>query len=283
MRNKTLRRLLRNKFFVIGFTLSMIIIVVSLIAPYIVVYDPELPELANRLAKPDWFSKGWSGHILGCDAMGQDIFTRLLIGSRYSLVIAFASVFLACIIGIVIGMLAGYYGGWLDELLMRFGDIQLSIPVMILAICIVAILGSDVKNLIIVMVFCNWVQYARVIRSNVMIAKGQEYISASRVLGASDFWIMTRQIFPNVLNSVIILCSQQIGYTILLESSMSFLGLGVQPPTPSWGMMIAESRSYMQLAPWTVLAPGFALMATAIAFNFMGDGLRDALDPKMKA
>jgi len=152
-----------------------------------------------------------------------------------------------------------------------------------MAICIVAILGADVKNLIIVMVFTNWVQYARVIRSNVLIIKGQEFISASRVLGASDMWIMVRQIFPNVLNSVIILCSQQVGYTILLESSMSFLGLGVQPPTPSWGMMIADSRSYMQIAPWTVLAPGFALMVTALSFNFMGDGLRDALDPKMKA
>lgn len=283
MKNKTLRRLLRNKFFVIGFTVSVIVVVLSAVSPYIVVYDPELPDLANRLLKPDWFSKGWSGHILGCDAMGQDILTRLLIGSRYSLIIAFTSVFLACVIGIVIGMLAGYYGGWLDELLMRFGDVQLSIPTMILAICIVAILGSNVRNLIIVMVFTNWVQYARVIRSNVLITKGQEFISASRVLGASDYWIMTRQIFPNVLNSVIILCSQQVGFTILLESSMSFLSLGVQPPTPSWGMMIAESRSYMQIAPWTVLAPGFALMVTALSFNFMGDGLRDALDPKMKA
>ena len=283
MKSKTVRRLLKSKFFVIGAAVSAVIVILALVSPVIIIHDPEIPNLANRLQSPDWFKKGWLGHILGTDAMGQDILTRLLIGSRYSLMISTISVAVAASIGIVTGMLSGYYGGWVDNLIMRFGDIQLSIPVMILAITIVAILGPDVKNLIIVLIFTNWVQYARVIRGNVFVVKNMEFVSASKVLGASDLWIMLHQIFPNVLTQCIILCSQQIGYTILLESSMSFLGLGVQPPTPSWGVMIADSRSYMQIAPWTVLVPGAALMITVLAFNFMGDGLRDALDPKMKS
>jgi ABC-type dipeptide/oligopeptide/nickel transport system permease subunit len=282
MRNQLFFKLMRSKFFIIGSIISLAIIILALIAPLIVAYSPRIPNLPMRLKAPEFLSHGWKGHILGTDAMGQDIFTRILMGSRYSLAIAIVSVAVSAFFGTIAGLIAGYYGRWVDNIIMRFGDIQLSIPVMLLAISIVAILGPNLINLTIVMIITSWVQYARVIRGNTLVIRQSEFISASRVLGATDGWIMLRQILPNVLTPIVIICSQQVGYMILLEAGLSFLGLGVQPPAPSWGVMIADGRNYIQSAPWTVLAPGIVLMITVLGFNFLGDGLRDALDPKMK-
>jgi peptide/nickel transport system permease protein len=265
-----------------GFIVSIIIIVLSIIAPFIIFYDPEIPNLPNSLKSPQYFSKGWSGHIFGTDGIGRDIYSRLLIGSRYSLIIAFSAVIITFILGIIGGLFSGYYGGWIDNFIMRFADIQLSIPSLILAIAIVAVLGTNIANLIIVLAITSWPQIARLIRGNVLAAREIEFVKASKVLGASDRWIIFTQILPNVITPLLILASQQIGFMILVESSLSFLGLGVQPPTPSWGGMIADGRDYLMTAPWIVMVPGIALMLTVLAFNFIGDGLRDALDPKMK-
>ena len=281
-RSQFVTRSLQSKFFVIGFIVCISIIILSVIAPFITVHDSELPILPNSLAPPQYFSKGWSGNILGTDNLGRDILTRLLIGSRYSFIISVSTVFCTTTLGVLLGLVSGYYGGWIDNLIMRFADTQLSIPPLLLAIAVVAVLGTSIPNLIIVLVITTWPQIARLIRSSVLVVREMEFISASKVLGGKDLWIMFSQILPNVMTPLLILGSQQIGYIILVESSLSFLGLGVQPPTPSWGGMIADGREYISAAPWIILAPGVALMITVLAFNFLGDGLRDVLDPKMK-
>ena len=178
--------------------------------------------------------------------------------------------------------MAGFFGGVVDTVIMRLSDIQVSIPPMILAVAVMAVLGNSTFNLIAVLVFTRWVQYARVVRGNVMMLRNKEFISASKVLGSSKVRIMFTQILPNVLTSLIIVASQEFGRTILTESSLSFLGLGVPPPAPSWGVMIADGREYLSTAPWVVIAPGIALMIAVLAFNFLGDGVRDVLDPKNK-
>ena len=281
-RSITIKRFLRSKFFIIGGALVLIICFLSVFSNFIVRYDPTIPDFSSRFVPPEWFSQGLSGHILGTDSMGRDMLARLLVGSQYSLIVAFVAVSSAALIGVILGMIAGFYGGWLDTLIMRFGDIQLSIPSLMLAITIVAIAGPNLVNLVIVLIFTSWVGYARLIRSVVQVVRKQEFVSASKVLGASNRWIMFRQVFPNVLTPLIVQTSQSFGTMILVEAALSFLGLGVQPPTPSWGVMISNGRESLQAAPWTVLVPGIMLMITVLAFNFMGDGIRDALDPKMK-
>ncbi len=284
-RNKikeTFTRLLHSKFFVIGGIIVLTMILLAFLAPIIVVHDAEKSNLILRLRKPEWFSNGWSGHILGTDPLGRDILSRLLMGSRISFKVAFISVGVSSIIGVILGIVAGYYGGFLDTFIMRFGDIQLSIPSMMLAVAVVAVLGTNINNLILVLIITSWVQYARVVRSNVLVTRNMEFVMASRALGASDVWIMFTQIFPNILTPLLILVTQQLGFMILMEAGLSFLGLGVAPPTPSWGSMISDGRTYITTAPWVCVIPGVALMLAVLGFNFLGDGLRDALDPKMR-
>lgn len=275
-------RLRKSKFFVFGFTLSLVIIILSIIAPFIVVFDAEKNNLSESLTPPQYLSKGWSGHILGTDNLGRDILTRILIGSRYSLYIASGAVLLALIIGLIGGVYAGYYGGWIGNAIMRIADVQLSIPYLLLAIAIVAVLGPTINNLIIVLGVTLWPQIARLVRAEVLKVKGNEFISASKVLGASDTWIIFSQILPNITTVLFVVVSQKMGGMILSEAALSFLGLGVQPPTPSVGIMMADGRQFLMVAPWIIITPGIFLMLAVLGFNFIGDGLRDALDPKMK-
>ena len=187
---------------------------------------------------------------------------------------------LQVVVGTILGILAGYFGGIVDAIIMRACEVFLAIPNLILAIAIMAILGPSLVNLIAVLTFSGWVNCCKVTRNNVRVIKNQEFVKASRALGAGGFHIMFRQIFPNVTTHIIILASQRIGMTIIIEAALSFLQLGIQPPTPSWGNMIAAGRMYMTTQPWLVFAPGIALMIAALAFNFLGDGIRDVLDPK---
>lgn len=281
-RHELIRRMLRSKFFMIGFSVVLLIILISVFGPMFTVHNPTKAVLTKRLTEPQWFANGWSGNILGTDQLGQDVLTRLIVGSRSSLFIALSTVIICTIVGTILGVVSGYFGKGVDTIIMRIGDVQLSIPSTILAIAISAVLGPSVRNLILVLVITGWVKFARVVRSNVLVIRNMEFIQASRVLGSSDFRIMFTQILPNVLTPLIILVSQQFGFVILLEASLSFLGLGVPPPAPSWGVMIADGREYIATAPWVVLVPGIALMITVLAFNFLGDGIRDVLDPKMK-
>lgn len=279
-RHELWRRMKRSKFFVIGAILVILIILLSVFAQAIIPIDPLKQNLRSRLKAP---TGEFSNYLFGGDAMGRDIFSRLLIGSQVSLQISFTVVILTAAIGTVLGIVAGYFGGWVDTVIMRFSDIQVSIPPMVLAIAVMAVLGNSIINLVAVLVFTRWVQYARVVRGNVMMIRNTDFIRASTVLGSSKIRIMFSQILPNVLTSLIIVMSQEFGRTIMTESALSFLGLGVPPPAPSWGVMIAEGREYLSTAPWVVMVPAAALMVAVLAFNFMGDGIRDVLDPKNKS
>lgn len=273
-------RMLHSKFFMVGAVTAIVIILLSVFSPVIVQYDPLTNNLAERLMAPENFARGLQGHVFGTDEAGRDIFSRLLLGSRYSLTIAAVVVFVAAFIGTVLGAVSGYFGGAVDAVIMRLCDIMMAIPNLVLAIAVMAVLGPNIFNLVIVLIITTWVQYCKVTRNNVMVVKNTEFVKASQVLGASRMHIMFSQIFPNVTTQLIILISQQLGWTILTEASLSFLSLGVQPPTPSWGNMIADGRNFLITNPWLVMVPGVALMVTVLAFNFLGDGLRDVLDPK---
>lgn len=276
------RRMRKSNFFIAGVAIVAVIIILALIAPYIIVFDPIKADLTKRLVAPQYFAKGWLGHIFGTDPLGQDVLTRLLVGSRMSLFISVTVVVSTAVIGTILGVISGYYGKTIDNVIMRIADIQLSIPPIILAIAVIAVLGGSITNLIIVLVITRWTQYTRVVRGSVLVMRNAEFIQASRALGSSNLRIMFTQVLPNVVTSLIILMSQGFGQIILTEASMSFLGLGVPPPTPSWGAMIAEGREYLVTAPWVVVAPGCALMIAILGFNFLGDGVRDVLDPKNK-
>ena len=273
-RNILLKRMRKSPFFVVGLILMVIVVLVVLIGPYLCKYDPIVMDLISRLQAPS------SIHILGTDQMGRDVLTRMIFGGRSSLLIALSAVFLQLIIGTVLGLFAGFYGGTFDTIVMRACDIVLSIPNIVLGLAIMSVLGPSIPNLVGVLVFSGWVRYARVTRNNVMVVKKQEFVSASKVMGASSPHIIFKQILPNVTTSLIILASSRIGNAIILEAALSFLNLGIPAPQPSWGNMITDGRQYLATCPWLVVAPGMALMITVLAFNFMGDGLRDVLDPK---
>lgn len=281
-KSELFRRMRKSKFFVIGTVLAIIIIIVAFTSPLFVVHNPIQSNLKQRLLRPEFFSNGFVGYILGTDALGQDIFTRLVMGCRISLLIAAAGVIIPAIIGTALGAIAGYFGGVVDNIIMRICDIQLSIPTMVLAITVMAIFGNSVPNLLVVLAIVGWTSYTRVVRGSVMGIRNSEFIQASRVLGASNVRILITQILPCVLTPLIILMSQQIGFVILTEANLSFLGMGVPLPNPSLGSMIADGREYIATAPWTVIVPGVTLMIIVLAFNFLGDGVRDILDPKNK-
>ena len=279
-RNIILHRMGRSKLFMTGFFGVMVVIILTLIAPLIIVHDPYTSSLTMRLSPPEWFSNGWSGYVLGTDAVGRDILTRLLIGARYSLFVALVVSCSACLIGVTVGMISGYCGGIVDMVLMRVCDIVNSIPDLLLAIVVVTIFGTGLKNLVIILICTSWVSFARLTRNNVMVIRNKVFVLAARSLGAKNMFIMFKEILANVTTPLLIQFSQMIGKVIRLEASLSFLDLGVPPPAPSWGGMISTGRSHIQVAPWTVVFPGICLMWTLMSFNFLGDGLRDVLDPK---
>ena len=275
-----LRRMGRSPFFVVGLSLALGVLLICFVSPAFVVYDAEASSISERLLPPAGFAQGWQGHILGTDQLGRDVLPRLLIGGTASLLIAAAAVSLQVLAGSVLGIIAGYAGGVADKIIMRACDVFLAFPNIILAIAVMAVMGTSVFNLIAVLTISGWVRYCKVVRNNVVVVKKQEFVSASKVLGASNFHIMFQQILPNVTTPIIILASSRFGNAILVEATLSFLNLGIPAPTPSWGNMIADGRSYLATCPWLVLAPGIALMITVLAFNFLGDGMRDVLDPK---
>lgn len=275
-----LRRMKRSPFFVTGLILALGVLLITFVSPLFVTYNATATSLSERFLAPQGFVNGLSGHVLGTDQLGRDVLTRLLTGGTASLLIAAAAVTLQVLFGTIFGIIAGFVGGIADKIIMRACDVFLAIPNIILAIAVMSVMGASVFNLIAVLTISGWVRYCKVTRNNVMVVKKQEFVSASKVLGASSFHIMFKQIFPNVTTSIIILASSRFGNAILVEATLSFLNLGIPAPTPSWGNMIADGRSYLATSPWLVLAPGIALMITVLAFNFLGDGLRDVLDPK---
>lgn len=277
-----LRKMRKSKFFVVGVVMSILLLLAVVVVPMLIEMDPIKTDLRNVLKKPEWFANGLDGHILGTDGVGRDILARLLYGGRTSLFIVFLGMALPSVVGIVLGVAAGYYGGLFDTIVMRIVEIVLSLPQTILAIAIMAVLGANTYNLVIVLLLTSWVGYCRMARSTVIKFRNQEFVQASKLLGASDRSIMFSQILPNCFTPLIISASQQAGRIILIEASLSFLGCGVPPPEPTWGLMIAEGRTYISYAPWTVIIPGLFLMYAVLSFSFLGDGIRDVLDPKNK-
>jgi peptide/nickel transport system permease protein len=252
--------------------------------PWFTPHDPYRTEITRRLLPPGITAapRADERFPLGTDQVGRDTLTRVLVGGRWSLGIALAAAASAALVGVTLGVVSGYAGGFTERVVMGFTDVQLSIPPVLLAIAVVAVLGPSVRNLVLVLILTGWVVYARTVRAQVLTIKHRDFIHAARALGTGPLRTVTHHVLPNVLTPVIIIFSQQFGFMILMETALSFLGLGIQPPVPSWGGMINESRLYLPIAPWAVLIPGIALMLTVLAVNLLGDGLRDALDPKTR-
>ncbi len=243
-------------------------------------YDPQKTDLANKLAPPV-FSGGTWAHILGTDQLGRDILSRIINGSRVTLLVGFSGTICAGIIGVTLGAIAGYFGKWADSIIMRIVDIQLSFPFILLALFIAAVLGRSLTNVILIAAISNWVNYARLVRGEILSVKEMEYIEAIRSVGAKDGRIIAYHVIPNVISPVIVQATLGMARIITMEASLSFLGLGVPVEIPTWGRMLAEGRDYMLTNPWLAIIPGLAITITVLGVNLMGDWLRDYLDPKL--
>ena len=272
-----MRRMAReNKTAVISFFLIVIMILAASAAPLITPYEENEMDLLHRLSGPS------AEHLLGTDEGGRDVLTRLLFGARISLLIGVVPALLSLLIGAALGIIAGYRGGKTDTIIMRAADVMLAFPSMLLAMVIMYSLGGGIINVFLTLTLVNWASVARVVRSQTLQLKNSEFVEAARVIGVSGRKIMRRHILPNCLPTLLVLFTLNIPTSILTESSLSFLGLGIQPPNASWGLMINTGRQYLYNAPWMCFAPGAAIMLTVLAFNFLGNGLLDVLDPRQK-
>ncbi len=259
-----------------GLVILTVLIVAALLAPFITPYDPLAVTAGQGFRPPDL------AHPAGTDLFGRDVLSRLLFGARVSLLTGVMAVFIASLPGTILGLVAGYYGRWVDGLIMRLMDVMLSFPAMLLALSIVAALGPGLFNVVLAVGVAGIPGYTRLVRGSVLSVRKSLYVRAARTVGCPDWRIIFRHILPNVLAPAIVLATLDVAWAILNASSLSFLGLGVQPPTPEWGAMLSEGRVYLRQAPWTMIAPGLALALTVLSINIVGDGLRDALDPRLR-
>jgi peptide/nickel transport system permease protein len=262
--------------------LTFFLVIPAVLAPQVAPYDPLKGSLAKRLTPPVWQQGGTIEHPLGTDKVGRDILSRIIYGARVSLMVSLVAIFVGGALGTGLGLISGYFGGWVDAVLMRLVDISLSLPTILLALVLVAAVGPSFGTVIIVLVILLWARYARLVRGETLSIKERDFIARARVAGASHTRIMTRYIFPNVVNSLVVLATLQVGYVILLESALSFLGAGLPRPTPAWGLMIADGRELIVTAWWVSMFPGLAIMLTVLSLNLLGDWLRDHLDPKLR-
>lgn len=259
-----------------GALITILLLVTALAAPVLAPYDPSAQDTSRRLEGPS------GEHLLGLDDLGRDVLSRVLYGARVSLRVGFSVVLLCSIFGVAMGAIAGYFGGKIDTLIMRICDILLAFPGILLAIALVAVLGPSLTNVILALSVIGWVGYARLVRGQVLKVREMEYVTAAKALGARSFRVISRHVLPNVLNPVIVMATLGLAGAILSEAALSFLGLGVQPPTPSWGSMLTAGRRYLGMANHLAIYPGVAIMLAVMGLNFLGDGLIDALDPKYR-
>ena len=264
------------------FILMIVLVIPAIFAELIAPYDPVENSLRNRLLPPFWMEGGGFDHILGTDKVGRDILSRLIYGSRVSVIIASISIVVGGLIGTSLGIIGGYFGGWVDSLIMRAVDISLSIPIILLGLVLVAALGPSKSTVIIVVVVLLWSRYARLARGETLAVRTQDYIARARVSGASHTRIMIHHIFPNIFNSIVVLATLQVGFVIILEATLSFLGAGIPRPIPAWGLMVADGRELVVAAWWLAFFPGFAIMLVVLSMNLLGDWLRDKFDPKQR-
>lgn len=263
-------------------TLLLLLVIPTLFAAQVAPHNPIKGSLSKRLKPPAWISGGSTVHLLGTDKMGRDILSRIIHGARISLVVSLVAIFVSGSIGTMLGLIAGYFGGRLDTVIMRLVDVSLALPTILLALVLVAAVGSSFGTVIAVIAVILWARYARQVRGETLSLKTQDFIARARVSGASHVRIMVRYILPNVVNTLVVLATLQVGAVILLESTLSFLGAGIPRPTPAWGVMIADGRELIVTAWWVALFPGLAIMLTVLSLNLLGDWLRDHLDPKLK-
>lgn len=270
------RRLIRNKLAMLGLAIVIIMALIAILAPLISPYDPAYREKAQSQQRPS------VSHWFGTDILGRDIFSRVLYGARISMLIGVVAVSISLVIGLFLGALSGFFSGVSDAVIMRIADIFFAFPYILGAIAIMTILGPGVLNIFIAIGILGWASVARLFRSSILSIKEKEYIEAARALGAGNTRIIMKHILPNSFAPLIVYSTMNVGTAIIVEAALSFLGLGVQPPTPSWGKMLSESLSYINTAPWLMFFPGLAILITVLGFVLLGDGLRDAFDPKLK-
>lgn len=278
-----IRHFKKNKSAVVGFFIALVLILFALFSPLIATALPNVQDLSARLLPPFWYEGGSSLHLLGTDDFGRDLFSRIVYGSRISIMVGTISVSISLLFGLSMGVVAGYYGGVIDAVIMRVVDIMLSVPAILLAIVIVSILGPSLYNAMIAIGIVGIPTYARIVRGSVLAEKEKEYVIASRVNGSNDARLMFKVILPNCLTPIIVQATMGFASAVLEAAGLSFLGLGAQPPTPEWGAMLADSLQFITTAPWMIFYPGLAIFLTVLGFNLIGDGLMDVLDPKLKA
>ncbi len=271
-----LSRLTRNLLALGGGGVILFLFAVAVLAPVIVAHSPDLIDTGNILAPPT------SGHLLGTDELGRDVLSRMVYSTRISLLVGFVAVGISTVIGVFIGAIAGYYGGWADSVLMRFVDIMLCFPTIFLILAVIAVLGPSIWNIMAIIGITNWMGVARLVRAEFLTLKERDFVMASRAVGAKDLRVIFRHILPNAMAPVFVSAVLGVGGAILIESSLSFLGLGVQPPTPSWGNMLTSGKDNIEIAWWLSLFPGLAILITVLGYNLLGEGLQDALNPRLK-
>jgi peptide/nickel transport system permease protein len=269
-------RLLRGHLARVGMVVVTALVVVAALAPRLAPYDPAEQRLESMLERPG------RAHLLGTDDLGRDILSRLVHGARVSLLVGLLAVGLSLVVGVTLGLVAGYRGGWVDEAIMRTMDGLLAFPALVLALAITAALGPSLRNAMVAIGIVGIPGFARLVRGQVLSLRAQEFVEAARAGGLGDTRIVLRHIVPGTAAPIIVHASLRVAFAVLAEAGLSFLGLGVQPPTPSWGAMLSAGREYLEMAPWLCMAPGAAIFLTTLSFNFVGDGLRDALDPRLR-
>jgi peptide/nickel transport system permease protein len=277
-----LRRLLRLRWGIAAAVVMLLIVASAVFAPFIAPHDPLAVNIRHRLGPPAWMAGGVAEHLLGTDQVGRDLLSRMIYGGRVSLVVGVIAVIMSATIGVLLGLAAGYFGGNTDWTIMTLVNVMLTFPFVLLALAVIAVLGPSLTNMILVLGAAGWPIYARVIRAETLAIREREFVLAGRALGMSHARIVFRQIVPNLVSVIVVIATLQVAQVIILESFLSFLGLGVQPPTPAWGNMLGEGRVYMLNSWWIATFPGLAIFVTTLVINLMGNALRDWLDPHLK-
>jgi peptide/nickel transport system permease protein len=268
---------------IIGLVIIGLLVLVAVFAPFVAPYEPTKGALSDRLTPPAWQEGGSSAHLLGTDLLGRDTLSRLVYGARTSLAVAVLAILVSGIVGSLLGAVAGYLGGWINTIIMRAVDLAFSFPAILLAMVLAVVVGPSFFNIVFVISLVLWAEYARMARGETLKVREMDFVALAQVAGVSKTRIMMRHILPNVASSLIVLATLQVGIVIIMESSLSFLGVGVPPPTPDWGSMIAEGRSYVVTAWWLSVVPGVAIVATVLSFNLLGDTLTEILNPALQA
>lgn len=274
------KQLIISKTGMFGAVLVLLVVLTAICAPLLASHDPAAVNPLNRLKPPAWLEGGSSEYLLGTDNLGRDMWSRIVYGARVSLIVGMGAVIVSGIIGAILGLLSGFYGKWIDAIIMRVGDAFMAIPTILFMLVVMAIVGPGITTLIFVIGVTNWVSYTRVVRSEVLSIKERDYVQAARSIGAKNARLIIKHIVPNILSSFIVISGMNVGTTIIMEASLSFLGLGIKPPDVSWGGMLSDGRQYVATSWWVATFPGLAITFTVLGVIFLGDWLRDVLDPR---